>query len=400
MHRLIEQALPMRSRRSPDPLRIWVATGMLLLAGCATAPDPEPATPESRPEPPPPVAIVEPKPEPSVTGAEIEPETAAPEPTSVVITDEAVRDPADQKAAELAQVLGARLGLQPEDLIVVEAAESLWPNACLGFPSDGEICAEVLTPGYAVILEVDGLLYSFRTDETLERIRLVAAPLPDIGSTVAVWKDTRSSFATATVGSDGFAIGLRGGPQMTLPFVSAEREASMAELLARFAPFQAVTEAGEVDFRGKGTEVAGMLEQRMVAEWIRGTYESAWLDGTPDIPATVLSWERIGGIAGFCDIVAISAAGEVIVSDCRGDGIQPLARTWLDRRQLTELYGWMDTLESFESDQTESATKDALTISINLRGEGLTKADPGVLAAIHRLASDLYLQGYEKANDS
>lgn len=390
----------MRSRRSPDPLRIWVATGMLLLAGCATAPDPEPATPESRPEPPPPVAIVEPKPEPSVTGAEIEPETAAPEPTSVVITDEAVRDPADQKAAELAQVLGARLGLQPEDLIVVEAAESLWPNACLGFPSDGEICAEVLTPGYAVILEVDGLLYSFRTDETLERIRLVAAPLPDIGSTVAVWKDTRSSFATATVGSDGFAIGLRGGPQMTLPFVSAEREASMAELLARFAPFQAVTEAGEVDFRGKGTEVAGMLEQRMVAEWIRGTYESAWLDGTPDIPATVLSWERIGGIAGFCDIVAISAAGEVIVSDCRGDGIQPLARTWLDRRQLTELYGWMDTLESFESDQTESATKDALTISINLRGEGLTKADPGVLAAIHRLASDLYLQGYEKANDS
>lgn len=390
----------MRSRRSPDPLRIWVATGMLLLAGCATAPDPEPATPESRPEPPPPVAIVEPEPEPSVTGAEIEPETAAPEPTSVVITDEAVRDPADQKAAELAQVLGARLGLQPEDLIVVEAAESLWPNACLGFPSDGEICAEVLTPGYAVILEVDGLLYSFRTDETLERIRLVAAPLPDIGSTVAVWKDTRSSFATATVGSDGFAIGLRGGPQMTLPFVSAEREASMAELLARFAPFQAVTEAGEVDFRGKGTEVAGMLEQRMVAEWIRGTYESAWLDGTPDIPATVLSWERIGGIAGFCDIVAISAAGEVIVSDCRGDGIQPLARTWLDRRQLTELYGWMDTLESFESDQTESATKDALTISINLRGEGLTKADPGVLAAIHRLASDLYLQGYEKANDS
>lgn len=400
MHRLIEQALPMRSRRSPDPLRIWVATGMLLLAGCATAPDPEPATPESRPEPPPPVAIVEPEPEPSVTGAEIEPETAAPEPTSVVITDEAVRDPADQKAAELAQVLGARLGLQPEDLIVVEAAESLWPNACLGFPSDGEICAEVLTPGYAVILEVDGLLYSFRTDETLERIRLVAAPLPDIGSTVAVWKDTRSSFATATVGSDGFAIGLRGGPQMTLPFVSAEREASMAELLARFAPFQAVTEAGEVDFRGKGTEVAGMLEQRMVAEWIRGTYESAWVDGTPDIPATVLSWERIGGIAGFCDIVAISAAGEVIVSDCRGDGIQPLARTWLDRRQLTELYGWMDTLESFESDQTESATKDALTISINLRGEGLTKADPGVLAAIHRLASDLYLQGYEKANDS
>ena len=105
-------------------------------------------------------------------------------------------------------------------------------------------------------------------------------------------------------------------------------------------------------------------------------------------------------ISGSSSHRSISAAGEVIVSDCRGDGIQPLARTWLDRRQLTELYGWLDTLESFESHQTEPAASDALTISITLRGDGLTKADPGVLAAIHRLASDLYLQGYEKANGS
>jgi hypothetical protein len=331
---------------------------------------------------------------------ESELETAEPEPVPAKPTETPAPDPADRKAADLAKVLGARLGLRPEEVVLVEAAESLWPNACLGFPAEGEVCAEVLTPGYAVILEVDGLHYSFRTDETLERIRLVAAPMPDIGSTVAVWKDTRSSFATATVGSHGFAIGLRGGPQMPLPFVSPEREASMGELLARFAPFKAVTEAGEVDFRGEGLEVAGVLEQRMVAEWIRGTYQAVWVDGTPDIPATVLTWERIGGIAGFCDIVAISAAGEVIVSDCRGDGIQPLARNWLDRRQLAELYGWMDTLESFESHQTEPASSDALTISITLRGDGLTKADPGVLAAIHRLASDLYLQGYEKANGS
>ena len=224
--------------------------------------------------------------------------------------------------------------------------------------------------------------------------------MPDIGVTRAVWKDTRSSFATATLGREGICDRSAGGPQMTVPFVPAGRDAAMAELLARFAPFQAVTEAGEIDFRGKGSEVAGLLEQRMVAEWIRGIYQSIWIDGTPDIPATVLTWERIGGIAGFCDIVAISAAGEVIVSDCRGDGIQPLAQTWLDRRQLTELYGWMDTLESFESDQTDPATSDALTISITLRGEGLTKADSGVLAAIHRLASDLYLQAYEQANGS
>jgi len=308
-------------------------------------------------------------------------------------------DQADLMAAELVGVLGSRLGLESEDLVVVEAAESLWPNACLGFPADGEICAEVLTPGYAITLEVDGLNYSFRTDETMERLRLVAAPLPDIGTTVAVWKDTRSSFATATVGSRGFSVGLRGGPQLTVPFGSADRDVAMAELLARFSPFQALTEAGEIDFYGEGQEVAGEVEQRMVAEWIQGTYQSVWIDGTPDTPAAVLTWKRIGGIAGFCDLVAINPGGEVIVNDCRGDGTRRLARSWLDHRQLTELYGWIDTLESFESDQTEPAVSDALTISITLRGDGLKKVDEAVLAAIHRLASDLYLQGYEQANN-
>lgn len=396
MYRPLELNSPIGFRHLPGPRRVCVALCLLVLAGCATAPDPEPAVPEPMPEPPPPMAIVDPVPDKPEDVAEVEPEAPERPPETPVV--DVAPDPAAEKAAELARILGLRIGLLSGEMTVIEAAESIWPNACLGFPADGEICAEVLTPGYAVTLEVDFLRYSFRTDESLEQIRLVAAPLPEIGTTLAVWKDTRSSFATATVGSDGFAIGLRGGPQMTLPFVSLEREASMAELLERFAPFQAITEAGEIDFHGTGTEVAGFLEQRMVAEWIRGTYQSVWIDGTPDLPATVLTWERVGGIAGFCDIVAISPAGEVTVSDCRGDGIQPLARSWLNRRQLTELYGWMDTLESFASNQSDPAASDALTISITLKGEGLTKADPGVLAAIHRLASDLYLQAYETAN--
>ena len=72
--------------------------------------------------------------------------------------------------------------------------------------------------------------------------------------------------------------------------------------------------------------------------------------------------------------------------------------SWLDRRQLTEVFGWMDELESFESSQSEPATVDALSISITLQANGWKKVDPEALAAIHRLASDLYLQSYEKVN--
>jgi hypothetical protein len=307
-------------------------------------------------------------------------------------------DPAVEVAEDLVLVLSGQLGLPIDAVTIVEAVETVWPNACLGFPAEGEICAEVLTPGFAVTLEADGQRYSYRTDEAMERIRLVAAPIPDIGTPLAIWKDTRSSFATATVGSRGFSLGLRGGPQLVVSGESSSREEMMGQLLARFAPFQAVTEAGEIDFRGEGMEEAGVIEQRMVAEWVRGYYLSIWINRDPDIPITALTWERIGGLAGFCDIVAILAGGEVVVSDCRGGEDSVLSRSWLDRRQLTEVFGWMDELESFESIQTDPATADALSISITLQANGWKKVDPEVLAAMHRLASDLYLQSYEKTN--
>ena len=159
-------------------------------------------------------------------------------------------DHAIAAADDLVLILSGQLGMPVDAVTIVEAVETVWPNACLGFPAEGEICAEVLTPGFAVTLEAASQRFSYRTDETMERVRLVAAPIPDIGTPLAVWKDTRTSFATATVGSRGFALGLRGGPQLAVYGESISREEMMGQLLARFAPFQAVTEAGEIDFAG------------------------------------------------------------------------------------------------------------------------------------------------------
>ena len=394
MFRLTDLTL---SGRGPRASRIsfpGAIVSILLLGACATTPQPEPPAPVTTPPPPVVTQPVEPEPE---------PEPPTPEPVARPITEEAKMpapkpEPAVEVAEDLVLILSGQLGLPVDAVTIVEAVETVWPNACLGFPAEGEICAEVLTPGFAVSLEADSQRYSYRTDETLNRIRLVAAPIPDIGTPLAIWKDTRSSFATATVGTRGFALGLRGGPQLVVSGESSSREEMMGQLLARFAPFQAVTEAGAIDFRGEGTEDAGEIEQRMVAEWVRGYYLSIWINSDPDIPTTVLTWERVGGLAGFCDIVAIHAGGEVVVSDCRAGADRILTRSWLNRRQLIEVFGWMDELESFESTQTEPATADALRISITLQANGWKKVDPEVLAAIHRLASDLYLQSYEEAN--
>ena len=47
---------------------------------------------------------------------------------------------------------------------IVEAEPTLWPDACLGLAAQDEVCAEVITPGYRVIIEVAGARNEYRTD--------------------------------------------------------------------------------------------------------------------------------------------------------------------------------------------------------------------------------------------
>ena len=51
------------------------------------------------------------------------------------------------------------LGVPATDLSVVEAEALVWPDACLGIDQPGVACAEVLTPGFRVVLSdaFDGL---------------------------------------------------------------------------------------------------------------------------------------------------------------------------------------------------------------------------------------------------
>jgi len=46
-----------------------------------------------------------------------------------------------------------------------------WPNACLRFAREGEICAQVITPGWLIILEADGKKFEFHSDQNGDNIR-------------------------------------------------------------------------------------------------------------------------------------------------------------------------------------------------------------------------------------
>lgn len=70
-----------------------------------------------------------------------------------------------QAVMEAATWLSQELGVSVEDIEIVEFEQVEWPDACLGVPQEGQACAQVITPGFRVSLEVNGQSYELRSDQ-------------------------------------------------------------------------------------------------------------------------------------------------------------------------------------------------------------------------------------------
>lgn len=69
------------------------------------------------------------------------------------LVDKAVEDLAD------------RMGADPDDIVVEGIAETEFPDASLGVPEPGESYAQVVTPGYIIMLRTGGKIYEYRAAE-------------------------------------------------------------------------------------------------------------------------------------------------------------------------------------------------------------------------------------------
>lgn len=84
-------------------------------------------------------------------------------------------------AASAVAVLAQRVGV-PEPDIAVQSVEAVdWPDSSLGCPQPGMTYAQFITPGYRVLLEVDGQAYEMHTDG-----RQTVVLCEEEGSTVVV----------------------------------------------------------------------------------------------------------------------------------------------------------------------------------------------------------------------
>ena len=58
----------------------------------------------------------------------------------------------------------SQLGVPIDEIVVVSAEAKEWSDASLGCPQEGEMYAQVITPGFQIIVEGAGRQLDYRTD--------------------------------------------------------------------------------------------------------------------------------------------------------------------------------------------------------------------------------------------
>lgn len=89
------------------------------------------------------------------------------------------------QAARLA--LAEKLGLNPYAISMVSIESREWSDACLGVASPGQACAQVITPGYRVVLEAQGQEYIYHTNESGSQVREASSSAGDADELILSW---------------------------------------------------------------------------------------------------------------------------------------------------------------------------------------------------------------------
>lgn len=78
-----------------------------------------------------------------------------------------------------------KLGVKAEDVKILKIEQVDWPDACLGAGRPDEMCAQVITPGYRIQVEVKGITYQFHTNSGGTVIRQASPAASGVSSSPA-----------------------------------------------------------------------------------------------------------------------------------------------------------------------------------------------------------------------
>ena len=73
--------------------------------------------------------------------------------------------------------LALHLEISPDQVQVISFQEEEWPDSCLGLAAPDEMCLQVITPGYRILLGVNGQRYEYHTDQSGDILRVIGDTL-------------------------------------------------------------------------------------------------------------------------------------------------------------------------------------------------------------------------------
>ena len=90
---------------------------------------------------------------------------ATPPPSSTASPSSTATPEAQRKAFRAATTaLSKKINAPVDSIVGVSQDETTWNDSCLGCPQTGENCAQVVTPGYRIVLRVSDATYEYHTD--------------------------------------------------------------------------------------------------------------------------------------------------------------------------------------------------------------------------------------------
>lgn len=285
--------------------------------------------------------------------------------------------PPAAKAAQ--QALAQQLGVMPDTVTVIRSEPVQWRDGCLGVNGPGRMCTQAITPGYLVILEVNGKQYEYHTNESGSSVIPAGVPQdsaqgPKALQNVIVWEQTEdNSCSHAEIGLQQVATGPCNG-SMIKAVLEADRAEELRYFFNTYEPFTQDTPAGTVEFKGEGQKEPTSAEMRSVSEWARLVVMEAQGERSGADWRLVFTWHREGGFAGFCDDLAVDRAGWAAPTTCKVGQARAISRYRLTPGELEKFYTWLDLLASFDYEYKDAATADAMLVRVSFKGEGQQQA--------------------------
>lgn len=295
----------------------------------------------------------------------------------------------DKALLELATLLNTL----PEKVRFESLAEQDFPDSCLGLALPDEMCAQVITPGYAGVALVDGQPYAFRASLDGGEVRLENSLPPRFLEAGFSWKlDNKDGCRIAEFYANSAGFGMCAGEWSEAPYVVARRAEHYADFVKQYSGcFDQPTPAGNVTFLGQGSTAPDETQLRMLAEWALQVYQEQSSGQSDENQRLAFTLSRSGGIAGFCDELRIYRSGEAVLSDCRnGQQDKPVKTQWLSADEMKQVYAWLADWKSFKWEQSDPATADALTTRLTFAGSGMGKAGLADQQAVANLAARVF----------